>query len=99
MAMQDILIRIETQDYEAWLATHYDHVEDRRAHGIVDSPVYRDIDSPNAALFHIRVESMDRAMEWFGSEKFRAATKRAKVTGREFYLAQKRDSAGAPEHS
>jgi|SRR5688500_9440175 heme-degrading monooxygenase HmoA len=96
--MQDILIRIETQDYEAWLATHYDHVEDRRAHGIADGPVYRDIDDTNAALFHIRVESMDRAMEWFGSEKFREASKRAKVTGREFYLAKKRAPAGAPEH-
>jgi heme-degrading monooxygenase HmoA len=96
--MQDILIRIETQDYEAWLATHYDHVEDRRAHGIVDGPVYREIDNPNAALFHIRVESMDRAMEWFGSEKFKEATKRAKVTGREFYLAQKREPTTAAEH-
>ena len=67
--MQDILIRIETQDYEARLATHYDHVE-----------------------------GMDRAMEWFGSEKFREATKRAKVTGRVFYLAHRREPTTAPEH-
>lgn len=89
--MQDILIRIVTQDYDAWLKTHYDHVEDRKAHGIEDGPVYRDIDNPNAALFHIRVEDMGRAMEWFGSAKFKEASARATVTGREFYMAQKRD--------
>lgn len=88
--MQDIVIRIEMHDYEAWLQTHYDHLEDRKSYGITDGPVYRDIDTPNAALFHIRVENMDRAMQWFASNTFKEATKRATVTGREFYVAQKR---------
>jgi hypothetical protein len=39
--MRDILIRIETQDYGAWLATHYDHVEDRRATGLPTAPSTR----------------------------------------------------------
>lgn len=88
--MQHIMIRIMTDDYEAWLKTHYEFVETRRAYGITDGPVYRDIDNPNAALFHITAESLPRAMEWFKSPTFREATARAKVTGREFYLAERR---------
>lgn len=93
--MQDVMIRIEAEDYDAWLKTHYEHVGDRRAHGIEDGPVYRDVDDPNAALFHIRVEDMARAMEWFGSDTFKAASKRATVTGREFYLAERRERSPA----
>ena len=62
----------------------------RKTYGITDGPVYRDVDNPNAALFHIMVESLPRAMEWFQSQQFKEATARAKVTGREFYLAEKR---------
>jgi len=88
--MPDIMIRIEAQDYDAWLRTHYDHVEDRRGYGMTDGPVYRDIDNPNAALFHIHVEDdLDRAMQWFRTETFKEATKRATVVGRDFYLAEK----------
>ncbi|GIK37168.1 MAG: hypothetical protein BroJett011_10010 [Chloroflexota bacterium] len=88
--MQHIMIRIVTEDYDAWLKVHYEFVETRRTYGITDGPVYRDIDNPNAALFHIMVESLPRAMEWFSSSTFKEATARAKVTGREFYLAEKR---------
>jgi hypothetical protein len=41
--MPDIMIRVETEDYDAWLKTHYDHVEDRHSYGMTDGPVYRDI--------------------------------------------------------
>ena len=59
-------------------------------YGIEDGPAYRDMDNPNAALFHIRTGDADRAMQWFQSETFRAATRLAKVTGRSFYDAQPR---------
>jgi hypothetical protein len=87
--MQHIMIRIMTEDYDAWLKTHYEFIETRRSYGITDGPVYRDIDNANAALFHIMVESLPRAMEWFQSPTFKEATARAKVTGREFYLAER----------
>ncbi|MGB8645409.1 MAG: hypothetical protein WCF84_09230 [Anaerolineae bacterium] len=96
--MQDILIRIEMQDYDAWLKTHYDHVQDRKSYGITDGPVYRDVDTPHAALFHLKAENLDRAMQWFASDTFKQATKRATVTGREFYLAQKQE-AHTPSHA
>ena len=84
-----IMIRVEAEDYDAWLKTHYDHVEDRHSYGMTDGPVYRDIDNSNAALFHIHVENLDRAMQWFRTDTFKEATKRATVVGRDFYLAEK----------
>jgi hypothetical protein len=59
--MQDILIRIETDDFAAWEEQHYLHAGSRKRYGIQDGPAYRDLENPNAALFHIRVEDMDRA--------------------------------------
>ncbi len=86
--MQHIMIRIETEDFEAWQEQHYRHARDRARYGITDGPAYRDLDNPNAALFHISTEDIDTAMGWFRSDTFKQATKLAKVTGRRFYLAQ-----------
>ena len=58
-----LLIRIEMDDYDRWLATNYQHAEDRQSYGMVDGPVYRDIDNANAAMFHIRTENLERAMQ------------------------------------
>ena len=49
---------------------------------------YQDIDNPNAALFHIRTDDMDRAMQWFTERCLQGSFRLAKVTGRVFYLAQ-----------
>ena len=86
--MQHIMIRIETDDFEAWAEQHYLHAQNRSTYGIIDGPAYRDLENPNAALFHISTEDLDIAMGWFRSDTFREATKLAKVTGRCFYLAQ-----------
>ena len=88
--MQDIMIRIETDDFEAWKAQHYLHASNRAAFGITDGPAYQDIDNPKAALFHIKTDDMERAMQWFKTDTFKEASKLAKVSGRTFYLAQPR---------
>jgi hypothetical protein len=88
VAVQDIMIRIETDDFEAWKTQHYLHAQNRLSYGITDGPAYQDMDNPNAALFHIKTDDMDRAMEWFKSDTFKEASRLAKVTGRTFYLAQ-----------
>ena len=82
------MIRIETDDFEAWQEQHYLHAQNRSRCGITDGPAYRDLDDPGAALFHISVEDMDTAMGWFRSDTFKEASRLAKVTGRSFYLAQ-----------
>ena len=86
--MQHIMIRIETDDFEAWEEQHYLHAQNRSKYGIIDGPAYRDLENPNAALFQISTEDLDTAMGGFRSDTFREATKLAKVTGRSFYLAQ-----------
>ena len=90
--MQDIMIRIETDNFEAWREQHYLHAENRSRYGITDGPAYQDLENPGAALFHISVEDMDTAMGWFRSDTFKQASKLAKVTGRSFYLAQPQTS-------
>jgi hypothetical protein len=87
-SVQDIMIRIETDDFDAWEEQHYLHAANRAKYGITDGPAYRDLDNANAALFHITVEDMETAMQWFQSDTFKEATKLAKVTGRSFYLAE-----------
>lgn len=67
---------------------HYLHAPNRARYGIIDGPAYRDLDNPNAALFHISTGDLDTAMGWFRSDTFREATKLARVTARSFYLAQ-----------
>jgi hypothetical protein len=94
--MKHLLIRIEMDDYDRWLATHYQHAEDRQSYGMVDGPVYRDIDNANAAMFHIRTENLERAMQWFSSDVFKEASRRATVRDREFYLADSRATANSP---
>ena len=86
--MQDIMIRIQTDDFEAWKEQHYRHAANRARYGITDGPAYRDLEDPGAALFHISVADMDTAKGWFRSDTFKEATRLAKVTGRSFYLAQ-----------
>ena len=94
--MKHLIIRIEMDDYDRWLATHYQHTEDRKAYGMVDGPVYRDIDNANAAMFHIRTENLERAKQWFSSDVFKEASRRATVRDREFYLADSRATANRP---
>ena len=94
--MQHLMIRIEMSDYEAWLRVHYEHAADRVTYGMEDGPVYRDIDNPNAALFHIRTDDFERAMGWFRSDTFRQATQRATVVGRELYVAEQQAPARQP---
>jgi hypothetical protein len=86
--MQDIMIRIQTDDFEGWKEQHDLHAANRARYGITDGPAYRDLDDPGAALFHISVQDMDTAMGWFRSDTFKEATRLAKVTSRSFYLAQ-----------
>jgi hypothetical protein len=68
--MQHIMIRIETDDFEAWAEQHYLHAQNRSMYGIIDGPAYRDLENPNAALFHISTE--DRTPPWGGSAATRS---------------------------
>jgi len=44
--MQDIMIRIETDDFEAWKEQHDRHAQNRSRYGITDGPAYQDLANP-----------------------------------------------------
>jgi heme-degrading monooxygenase HmoA len=89
--MPDMMARIETEDFDTWLRSHRSQARRRSAYGMTDGPIYRDVDNPNAAFVHIRVEDLNRASEWFRTEEFAEATRQAGVIRREFYLAEKQE--------
>jgi hypothetical protein len=59
----DFTTRLELDDFDAWLATHRQNVDNRRRHGILDRPTYRDIENPNAVIIHTSVEDLDLALQ------------------------------------
>jgi hypothetical protein len=99
--MTHLLVRVEVADYDAWLRTHLKHAQDRRAYGMTDGPIYRDITNPNAVLVHTIAEDLDRAGQWFTTAAFDRATRESTTMHRDFYLAERQeprdqaDSSGA----
>ena len=88
--MQHIMIWLHTDDYDGWQKIHDSFVEERKAFGITEDHVYRDVRDSQAALVHLVVEDLPRAMEWFQTDKFRTGNVSAKVTDRAIYAAERR---------
>lgn len=88
--MQHIMIWLRTDDYDRWQEVHNGFAEKRKNFGITEDYVYRDVRDPSAALVHLVVEELPRAMEWFKTDEFRKGTAAAQVTDRAFYVAEKR---------
>ena len=86
---QAILIRVTPDDFATWLAAHNSCEEARKAYGMTDGPVYRDNKDPNIVLVHLEVQDMKRAMEWFKSDTFKEASKRAGKVRREIWTAER----------
>ena len=90
--MPHMVARVEVGDFDTWLEIHLSNAQNRRAYGMVDGPIYRDIKDPNAVLVHIFVENMVRAGQWFQSEPFKEADRRSTTVCRDFYLAGQQES-------
>ncbi|MCI0550264.1 MAG: hypothetical protein L0287_04865 [Anaerolineae bacterium] len=88
---QAILIRVTPEDFDLWRREHDGHREARAAFGITDGPFYVEESNSKVALVHLNVEDMDRAMQWFKTDAFREATKRAGNVKREIWFSQKKD--------
>lgn len=92
---QAIMIRVKAADFDRWFREHAGQSEERLGYGITDGPMYRDAEDPSVVLVHLDVEDLDRATEWFKSEAFREAVKRAGTVERELWAAQKGSSPKA----
>ena len=93
--MSEMMARVEAEDFDTWLRSHRSQAGQRRGYGMVDGPIYRDVDDPNAAFVHIHVEDLARAGQWFRTSEFMEASRRAGVIRREFYLADKQERPAA----
>ena len=89
MGSTSIMIRVRPPDLDTWLAVHHANKELRREYGISDGPLYRDANDPDVALVHWNVEDVDRALQWFSSDAFKAALVRAGMPERELWIAEK----------
>jgi hypothetical protein len=89
--MPDFMTRLEPDNFDAWLATHRQNAENRRRHGMLDGPTYRDIDNPNAVVIHTSVEDLDLARQWLTSEASQKVTARASIRRRQIYLLEEVD--------
>ena len=87
---QAIIIRVVPEDYDTWFEAHSSQEEARRAYGMTDGPFYRDSNNSNIALVHLNVENLGRAMEWFQSNAFQEASKRAGKVEREVWIGELR---------
>lgn len=85
-----LYIRVVVEDFEMWYREHSGQSAVRATYGLADGPVYRDLDNPNAAIFHLKTDDLTRALKWFKTPEFREATRRAKVQAREFYDTARR---------
>ena len=85
------MARVEVADFETWLRVHRANAENRRKFGIVDGPVYRDIDEPNAILVHTWTDDPSQAAQWFQTEAFKEASIASGALRRTFYTATKQE--------
>ena len=86
--MPDFITRLEVENFDIWLAAHLGNTENRQSHGMVDGPMYRDINNPNAVLIHTHVEHMDRATQWLQSEASNEVAREGTVVRQELYLVR-----------
>jgi hypothetical protein len=63
--MVHMMARVEVTDFDVWLRVHRANAEHRRAFGIIDGPIYQDLDQPNAVLVHTCTDDPSRAAQWF----------------------------------
>jgi hypothetical protein len=83
--MVHTMARVEVADFDTWLRVHRANAENRSSFGIVDGPIYRDIDEPNAVLVHNWTEDPVRAAQWFQTDAFKESTRASGALRRTFY--------------
>ncbi len=92
------MARVKVADFDTWLRVHRANTENRRTFGIIDGPIYRDIDEPNAILVHTSTDDPSRAAHWFQSDAFKEATAASGAIRRTFYAAtEQRGSSSSPD--
>ncbi|MCH7577327.1 MAG: cyclase [Chloroflexi bacterium] len=79
--MASMFIKHRVADYARWKPVFDEHEPLRIEYGTVGHSLHRDADDPNVIIIAFRVNDLNRAKEFAGSEELRAAMERAGVQG------------------
>ena len=79
--MASMFIKHRVADYAKWKPAFDEHEALRREHGVAGHSLHRDTDDPNVIIIAFRVNDLNRAKEFAGSEELRSAMERAGVLG------------------
>ncbi len=93
--MADLIVRVETPDYNQWLSAFTGAAEGLLASGVTGWTIYRDSWNHNNVMVHFVAEDVDRAMAFFKSDAFKDINAASGATGRTFFIAQQ-PGAAAP---
>lgn len=91
--MADLIVRVQTPDYNQWLSAFTGAAEGLLASGINEWTIYRDSWNHNNVMVHFVAEDLDRAMAFFKSEDFKHINAASGATGRTFFIAQQPGTA------
>lgn len=87
---QAFLIRIEAENYHQWRTVHDEGRSARMEYGITDGPIYHDETNTEIVMIQLNVENIERALGWFGDERFKAASERTGKVTREVWIANRK---------
>ena len=79
--MASMFIKHRVADYARWKPVFDEHEAMRIEHGTTGHSLHRDADDPNVIIIAFRVNDLNRAKEFAGSEELRSAMERAGVLG------------------
>ncbi|MFB3093132.1 MAG: cyclase [Dehalococcoidia bacterium] len=79
--MASMFIKHRVADYARWKPVFDEHEPLRIEYGTVGHSLHRDADDPNVIIIAFRVNDLNRAKEFAGSEELRSAMERAGVLG------------------
>ncbi len=79
--MASMFIKHRVADYAKWKPVFDEHEPLRIEHGTIGHSIHRDADDPNVIIIAFRVNDLNRAKEFAGSDELRSAMERAGVLG------------------
>ena len=79
--MASMFIKHRVADYARWKPVFDEHEPLRIEYGTVGHSLHRDADDPNVIIIAFRVNDLNRAKEFAGSDDLRSAMERAGVLG------------------
>jgi hypothetical protein len=79
--MNYVIIRHKVEDFNKWKPAYDQHLHARKAAGLKDVHVWRNLENPNEVVLLFEVADIAKAKEFSGSPELREAMQEAGVLG------------------